>query len=527
MRLHSNLRQFGLITETVLAAASSEMIYLYDLITGSTLSSSSIKRIDMDGDDSWVLQTNVKHGVLAIFYQKEDYLHVAISTATSDESKANISFNKLKSASKLTCSLLSCSKGNFQHNNEALDMLSSTGLDKDATASLVSIRLDHSVKKALSAMEKARQINGDEKSSGTTLREIFDRAVSSLMKEINGPTHEVEVFVPPKRMKNGQWNGSLHYVSRTSIKGPNIPTCIPQSFIDGCIQITMTIVLEERQDKNRNPAKNILGLDARQILRDLIRTGRVCARIHFEGSYALQETGKKHPLSIALKALEHPVIDNPLSAFQMILEMIVNCIDLSERHLVIMLDHMILHAKADSIVETIHSGPKVDLSVSRNERNAISAGVRAVLEIIVGYSECNEAMLRVALVEELSSSAEAVLLARLLPNLLTKNPYLTNPHGNQKKHFVRSACQWISALSESFRDDLSWAKTASGDNCLALLLSTVAKITENSQALMLLKDSIGVAEMINKQKKTRAKQLATEASQMEEMPGYSIDRIVF
>jgi len=253
----------------------------------------------------------------------------------------------------------------------------------------------------------------------------------------------------------------------------------------------------------------------------------VCARIHFEGSYALQETGKKHPLSIALKALEHPVIDNPLSAFQMILEMIVNCIDLSERHLVIMLDHMILHAKADSIVETIHSGPKVDLSVSRNERNAISAGVRAVLEIIVGYSECNEAMLRVALVEELSSSAEAVLLARLLPNLLTKNPYLTNPHGNQKKHFVRSACQWISALSESFRDDLSWAKTASGDNCLALLLSTVAKITENSQALMLLKDSIGVAEMINKQKKTRAKQLATEASQMEEMPGYSIDRIVF
>ena len=92
---------------------------------------------------------------------------------------------------------------------------------------------------------------------------------------------------------------------------------------------------------------------------------------------------------------------------------------------------------------------------------------------------------------------------------------------------MRSACQWIAALSESFRDDLSWAKTSSGENYLNLLLNAVENVTKNSQAVMLLKDSIGVAEMAKKQKKLDARKGLKEARQMEEMWGYSIDHIVF
>jgi hypothetical protein len=524
VRLPSLSNQFGLVTETVLAAASSEMIYLYDLITGSTLQSKSLERVirDMDGDSDWVLHTNDKHGILAIFFQKEDHLHVALSTAALDESNVNLSSNTLKSSSKLACSLLACPNENL------FDGVSSTGADNNTNSSLVLIRLDESVSKALKTLEETRQVliskNG-ESCSKTSFREAFDASISTLIKDISSSNQEIEVLgstdsnpqdscngdlrIPTKRLKYGKLNGRSH--SRSSIKteGRKIPASIPQSFIDGSVQIVLSIILREMQDKNTSE----LGLDARHVLKDLIQSKRMSARFHFEGSYALQETGKKHPLSMALKHLGHPSVENPLSALQMILEMIVNCSDLSERHLVIMLDYMMRHAKADSIVDTVLKG---------HEKKTIIAGMKTVLTMIVGYSECNEAMLRVALVEELSSSTEAIILARILPKIL-----MTNPHSNHVQHFVRAACQWIAALSESFRDDLRCAKTSSGENYLTLLLNSVEKIAKNSQAVMSLKDSIGVAEMINKHKKTSSRKVVSEAPQIEEMWGYSIDHIIF
>merc|ERR1712166_462887 len=132
VRISSQAKQFGLITETVLAAASNEIIYLYDLITGSMLQSISLKRIICDMDGGWVLHTNVNHGVLAVFYPKEDYLHVAFSTATLDESKGYLGSKKLKSSSKLACSLMAYSNGDFQSVTERFDMINSTVINKDA-----------------------------------------------------------------------------------------------------------------------------------------------------------------------------------------------------------------------------------------------------------------------------------------------------------------------------------------------------------------------------------------------------------
>jgi hypothetical protein len=520
VRLPSQTNQFGLVTETVLAAASSESIYLYDLITGSTLQSKSLERVirDMDGDSDWVLHTNDKHGILAIFFQKEDHLHVALSTAALDESNVNLSSNTLKSSSKLACSLLACPNENM------FDRVSSTGVDNSTNPSLVLIRSDDSVARALTTLEETRQVlvskNG-KSCSKSSFREAFDASISTLIKDMSSSNQEIDVLVstdsnpqdcsngdlrsPTKRLKNGKLNGRSHMITN----GRKIPPSIPQSFIDGSVQIVLSIILREGQDKSSSE----LGLDARHVLKDLIQSKRLSTRLHFEGSYALQETGKGHPLSMALKYLGHPSVENPLSALQMILEMIVNCSDLSERHLVIMLDYMMRHAKADSIVDTVLKG---------QEEKTIIAGMKTVLTMIVGYSECNEAMLRVALVEELSSSTEAIILARILPKIL-----MTNPHSNYAHHFVRSACQWIAALSESFRDDLRWAKTSSGENHLTLLFNSVEKIAKSSQAVMSLKDSIGVAEMVNKHKKTSSRKVVSEASQIEEMWGYSIDHIIF
>ncbi len=508
VRLHSQTNQFGLVSETVVAAASSEMIYLYDLATGSILQSNSLKRIfrDMDGEADWVLHTNDKHGILAIFFQKEDDLHVALSTATLDESKASLSSNTLKSSSKLACCLLSSSNENPRY--------AMVG-DTETNSSARLIRLDESVAKVLSKLEETRKshISKNGSYSGSSFREVFDTSISSLMLDVSSSIQDGESG------KNGKLNGK----HRSNAEDAKIPASIPQSFIDGAVQIVLSIILDS---KNKSVTPSKLGLDAHYVLKDLIQSKRVSARLHLEGSYALQETGKEHPLSATLKCLDQPSIENPLSALQLIIEMIINCTDLSERQLVVMLDYMMRHAKAEAIVDTVRShnvesGSKYNMPI-HHEKQTLIAGLKVVLQMIVGYSECNEAMLRVALQEELSSSAEAIVLARMLPKLLVADPY-----SSRTEHFVRSACQWIAALSESFRDDLSWAKTSSGENNLNLLLNVVEKVTKNSQAVMLLKDSIGVAEMAKKQKKLDARKGLNEAPQMEEMWGYSIDHIVF
>jgi len=503
VRLPSQSKQFGLITESVLAAASNETIYLYDLITGTVLQSISLQRIlcDMDKDGNWSLQTNVKHGILCIFYPKDGHLHVGLSTAALDESKGSLSSNKLKSSSKLACSLLACPKMASQFTVEAFDMMSSTGADKDENGSLTLTRLDETVARALMTLEETRKIlvsQGDKSTfNKTSFRDTFDVSISNLIKDINSSNQAMEgnisvdrnprdpsngeLRTPTKKTKNGKLNGGFTSPSSSTkaIKGGNIPSCIPQSFIDGSVQIALSAIIREKQDKNAsNSALDILGLDARQVLKDLFQSKRVSARLHFEGLYALQETGKKHPLATALSYMECPGAENPLSALQIILEMIANCSDLSERQLVIMLDYMMRHAKADDIVKIVKDQhtyivAKDHAFTTGDEKKTILAGVKVVLEMIVNYSECNEAMLRAALLEELTSSAEAVILARLLPNLL-----ISNPDRNPTQYFVRSACQWIVALSESFRDDLSWARTSSGESFLVFLLNSVTETTK-------------------------------------------------
>ena len=504
VRLASQANQFGLVTETVLAATSGDMIYLYDIVTGATLQSNSLKRVirDMDEDDELVLYTNDKHGVLAIFFQKEGHLHVSLSTALLDESKAGLSSTALKSSSKLACSLLA------QVESEQYST-SSIGDTKSIDFGPL-VRLDDSVASALRKLEEARSMltSKDKSRSKTSFREAFDASMSSVMLDVNGSIKE-------KKTLNGKHKSSARTIPADEI----IPATIPQSFIDGSVQIVLSIIREE--GKKNSSSLSELGTDARHIFKRLIRSKRVSARLHLEGSYALQETGKGHPLSVILRSLEHSSA-SPFSAVQLIVEMIINCFDLSERQLVAILDYMMHHAKPNDIAETVqyhkvNIGKKI--AIDGDEKENISAGLKTILQMIVNYSECNEAMLGVALVEELSSSTQAIILARILPKLL-----VTDPYSDHKDTAVRSACQWIAALSESFRDDLAFAKASSGESYLNILLKSVEGVTQNSQAVMSLKDSIGVAEMAKKQKKLNARNGANEA---EAMWGYSIDHIIF
>jgi len=464
-------------------------------------------------------------------------------------------------------------------------MINSTVINKDADGSLALIQLDESVSRALKALDESRRMiisKCDEPTLYTSFRDTFNASVSSLMKDIDTSKDASTISMSMNRrhqdssnetasslkkantkLTNGKMHGGLSpSSSHNNNENGKLPSCLPQSFIDGSVQIAMSAILTEKQDENTQAVLSNLGREARCVLKSLLQSKRVSARIHFEGSYSLQETGKKHPLVTALKFSEHLATNNPLSALQMILELIVNCSDISERQLVVILNYMMRCAKPDDIIETftysknvrnqqLHalkeltsgnnarckkrnnlksanvSGEVIQEENPGHQKKIVLAGVMLVLQMVVEYSECNETMLRLALAEELSSSSEAMILARLLPNLLLPDPYKNPLRQIERPNSVKSACQWIAALSESFRDDLRFAMISPQDTYLTFLLNSVTKATKNSEAIMSFKDCIGVAEMMKKYKKLNERKDASETPQIEDLMGYSIDRIIF
>lgn len=73
----------------------------------------------------------------------------------------------------------------------------------------------------------------------------------------------------------------------------DLPPCLPQSFIDGSVQIVVSAILAENEDGNRQDSLSRFGRDARFILKVLLQSNRISARVHFEGSHALQQNGKQ------------------------------------------------------------------------------------------------------------------------------------------------------------------------------------------------------------------------------------------
>jgi hypothetical protein len=112
---------------------------------------------------------------------------------------------------------------------------------------------------------------------------------------------------------------------------------------------------------------------------------------------------------------------------------------------------------------------------------------------------------------------------------LMSDPY-RNPsraESGEQQNFVKSVCQWIAALSESFLDDLRVTRITPEETYLSFLLNSVTKATKNSEAIMSFKDGIGVAELMKKNEKTNVRKDVIEAPQIADLMGYSIDRIVF
>ncbi|KAL3925388.1 MAG: hypothetical protein SGILL_000447 [Bacillariaceae sp.] len=509
-----NANQFGLVADTVLASASKDTIHLYDLETGSLLHKKSVKKLlpGMDGD--WALKCDTKASIMAIFYAQKGELHVSFSAATLAPRNTALGQSKINASIKLSSSLLSAPTA--ENTAEGAES---------------------------AALKELARLNKGVSDNSASFTKVFEECVCRLQptEAVSEDSHQKTPSRP--RKSKGRKEADLG--------------SLPQRFIDGAVELTLAAMKSEKNSKSGNLCK--LELDTRTVLKRLLRSGRVSARQHFEGTYPLQETSRKHPLLRVLRRIHNSSSENPLSAMQLIVEMLQNCPDLSERQLVILMDYMMRHPDPDDIARAftestalqikqmlkqdskdyiaIRKESKCGNSTDSSEesevaigRKLVVAGVELVLHMILCYSECNEVMLRSALSDGLTSPIEATLLAQLLARMLKSSPSRAPSMHRKNPNFVQTTCQWIASLSESFEDELKQAQTSSGDDFLSYLLDEVQNATRNSQAIISFKDSIGIAEAARKELKKQTETDSAEANAWpleDDLAPYSIDRIMF
>lgn len=611
VKLPSRAVQFGLVTESYVAAASNNEIFLFDLATGSMLQTKSMARLVGDGENNWVLRTDTKHAAMAVLYSKDDQLMVAFTTAHVSDSKVNLAVESLTASSKLACAMLAASKrpDRLPLENSVSSLLMVDFGRKETNLSMK--KLDTSLERMLAILgQTGRRIRHVNNRDDIFFLDVFQSCVSSLVKDVDSENRVKEEKDPnTKKVSNTVYeashrnpqdsandvsdtmgtslqspktvitiigggkvhlNGCHHSptAARTAAFEAKLPACLPQSFIDGALKITLEAIRDEPKLGKGQVDLSTPSMEARSVLKMLLLSGRVSARGHFEGSYVLQESRKKHPLMVALRCLQSPKRCTAYSPVDFVHDLLQNCSDLSECQLVIILDYMFRKATAHDIAESFTRMKGMSRShqeLSRRYFNAqdiragllgkndaedaksndlemvstmlLLSGATVVLQKILYYTECNEAMLREAFKECLSSGKEVALLARLLSDMLLSPPLKIGSQHKRHNNMTKTLCQWVSGLCESRRDELVVEMTPSGETYLSVLVNSVARVTRNAMAAMSLKDDIGYAHTKRRKMEREARNLAIIDSKTahfaekdvkeEDIPGYSIEKVTF
>jgi len=167
----------------------------------------------------------------------------------------------------------------------------------------------------------------------------------------------------------------------------------------------------------------------------------------------------------------------------------------------------------------------------------VMAGSAAVLEKILMYSYCNQALLCSAFREQLTFGEETGLFSRLISEVAFSHSNLTmsilsNPlYG---RSLVSSAAQWIPAFLDAFGDEMKEADDDDGNNekqgDVERLLKSLDMARRQTEVL------IGLEDRINDSILTLSGKWGDQGSQQtkrqkfradeESLPSYSVERLV-
>eukprot|EP00339_Tiarina_fusa_P000803 CAMPEP_0116996424 /NCGR_PEP_ID=MMETSP0472-20121206/228_1 /TAXON_ID=693140 ORGANISM="Tiarina fusus, Strain LIS" /NCGR_SAMPLE_ID=MMETSP0472 /ASSEMBLY_ACC=CAM_ASM_000603 /LENGTH=904 /DNA_ID=CAMNT_0004695027 /DNA_START=115 /DNA_END=2829 /DNA_ORIENTATION=- len=545
--LPSTATQFGLLTDTIVATASSTLVCLYDLETGGKLYTVDITGGVHASSENWLLCTDVKFGTLAILYVDADAISSVFATLSSDQHHRVAQNEESSLASKIATTISNSVVADTGRSGAYVNSLLDVGASNGVSASREDI-----VRRAVLSLEttQTRILSDGSDLKTNKLLEAYEKSVASVLAEFKGcysgslPGHNPQEALPSNT--NGFKNGKKSHGDKATpdkiangVKSPISKQALtskpelPQDFIDGCLRVIISVLCSESmENQNLNARK-----DALVILRRLIQTGKVSARVHFEDCVA-NTAGDENPLNSILRSVEacNKSGVRSYSSVDLILDVLKRCPDVSERQLVVMLNYVICRASPVDIAEMMAQSrrhplkakcksyaslhrkrqklKKTDGTDEAMTNTIVLTGATRVLYEILGYSECNEAMLKIALLEEVGAGQEPIIVARLLSSILSARIH----HTSTERSVVRSICQWVSALCDAFHETLRLTKAPSGGTYMDILVRSTEVALRQTRAIVALLDEVDNAE------------LQTETSQgpgPSEIPGYSVDHLVF
>eukprot|EP00934_Nitzschia_sp_Nitz4_P008576 Nitzschia sp. Nitz4//scaffold170_size48074//266//3013//NITZ4_007098-RA/size48074-processed-gene-0.17-mRNA-1//-1//CDS//3329538619//8566//frame0 len=571
VKLPSTSTQYGLVAESTMAVATPEYVILYDLASGAPLENFPLPDEVAGMDGHWRLCTNVKNGTIAFLYTQGDKLSVSFSQFLMDQSQDVLPSAKVSLASRLASAV--------QIAPAAFDV--ETAFTVQTPQSLLPIpskkkqkmsSMRDIIESVVKDMEDARlRIVGTEKevpdflfmdtyeqSVGTIVSALKNEKIHNTGKGAQNPQDDDDVCAnghgdtngtkSPMKQKNGV-NGTR------KTKLPT-PAMLPQQFVEGVLEVVLNLLQAGQvEDPLLGRRVALARLDARTILGRLLRTGKVSARLQLED--AEDEGGDESKLTKVLRSVK---LTNKrgrrcFTPVDMIQVMLHKCPDVSERQMVSMLSYMLRRALPEDCAEALLEDrnaqgshlaardffavrtalAKSSSSKEDTEKEAemkklsdqlLLSGTTLVLKRILRYSLVNEAMLRTALRDTLKGN-EVQILSKLLVSVLSTTSVDATSKYSSKHSLVESTCQWMSALCDTFQEEMTSYQTTKGTSFPKVLYETTRKLRKQTQAIVSLKNDIRRfdAEMDKVQEEKKAA-LVIKVHNSEELPGYSIDRLI-
>ncbi|CAJ1960985.1 unnamed protein product [Cylindrotheca closterium] len=548
----------ALVSANLLAAATVDSVIVYDLETGSVLQNIEVGSVVTDAEENWKLATNSKSSTLAILYAKQDTIEAAFSVLSVGDDK-RIPSRGLKLASRLASALAMPDDGPFTVAVKP-PLVVRDLLDLDQNDTNASTAGSH-IQKALKALDLATTKMLEEGGETSIFLDTYEGCVSRLMKDLKLPLPDGVPATPSRAGKKQKSKNGKH---SSDVAIAVTPSSLPQGFIDGSLRIVLYF-LQSCKKLRKSSGGHQFALacaDAGLIIDRLVETGKVSARLHFEDASA---TSGNHLMESVLSSIEvfDENVKRSYSSITLILSILRKCNDLSEGILVAMLNFMLRNSVADDIAEALNETKVIAARhpckslcqdyVSAREKylklrlksddtkmpqdlqlltsKLLTKGTRLVLERIISYSDCNQGILRVALSEGLGNHHEAIIVAKMLTEILSDAPKDSSSGKSAKRSKMKTTCQWITALCDGFQDELALAKAPSGKSYLEFLLESVSAATKHSEAIISLREDVDrnilhQLDLTDKDPKVVKPGAMRRGVGDENLPGYSIESMV-
>jgi len=538
--------QLGLLGSTILAVLDRvrNEVVLYDRIRGGIVHSQSLNDVfDGCAANTISLVSDSKQARVALLFSRNGKVCIATSSLDTRNVPGR---NRLSLAAGL-----SAAAGGFVPGGRIAVHRIASNVDDLGKLQ----RIDRALQVLLAAVE---EIQGREKTlKKGYLKGVYGTALSLISNNTKSAADNPQDAVPSRKegqvngvhptngKKSGGINGSkvpklvngFHPPSSKPRSASISPEQLPCAFVDGALGIVLDVL-------QLSTVSDDIKCDSKEILKSLIRSGKVMARNLFQlcsfESLLLSLQGSSSD------ATSSKII--PYSTVGFSLDMLRHCPDVSEYQMVSMVRYFLSAASASEFVHyfkqndcggssgavkslvnsytsiqgNVTESSEDDIKLAKISSKLVIAATNFLLQTIASYSECNTSLLGVAM-RKVLTAGERALLYRMFADMMSS----ADPDLSSNAVFRKTLLQWISTLSQVLKGPFSKSESADLSYARRLVHGEVVKTERMLSLQEVVNESITTITGSNGSSTASEAQFAAANEKSRQLPPYQIERLVF